>query len=192
MSRAGASRLRRLGQLGRMGRLRAWWARRSLRARITVVVGVVAVLALLALARVATGLISFAVTDAADTQLRAAGQTVAAEVGAGRAVTAIAGQPRVRVLDTAGQPVDGGPPVSLRPNELRRLSAGEPITQFDAEEPRRLHALKAATPEGVPRLVLASSDLVGLDTVLRLGGFGLALFALLAATAVTVAAWIAW
>jgi signal transduction histidine kinase len=191
MSRAGASPLRRLGQLGQLGRLRAWWARRSLRARITVVVGVVAVLALLALARVATGLISFAVTDAADTQLRAAGQTVAAELGAGRAVTAGTAQPRVRVLDTAGQPVDGGPPVPLRPNELRRLSAGDAITQFDADEPRRLLALPAATPEGVPRLVLASSDLVGYDTVLRNGGFGLGLFALLAAAAVTVAAWIA-
>lgn len=174
----------------RLRRLQAWWARRSLRARITVVVGGVAVLALLALARVATGLISYAVTDAADTQLRVVAQSAAAEVAAGRAVAPGAGQPRVRVLDTAGQPVDGGPAVPLRPNDLRRLSGGDAITEFGADEARRLLAVPAATPDGVPRLVLASSELVGYYTVLRHGRLGLALFALLAAAAVTLAAWI--
>ncbi|MGI8799626.1 MAG: sensor histidine kinase [Pseudonocardia sp.] len=177
-------------RLPRLRRLRAWWARRSLRARITVVIGGVAVLALLALARVATGLIAYAVTNAADTQLRAVAQSAAAEVGAERAVAPGAGQPRVRVLDTAGQPVDGGPAVPLRPNDLRRLSGGDAITEFGADEARRLLAVPAATPDGVPRLVLASSELVGYYTVLRHGGLGLALFALLAAAAVTLAAWI--
>jgi hypothetical protein len=51
-------------------RLRRWWAGRTLRFRITLVVGIVSLVVLAALSRLGVGLLSHALLDAAEAELR--------------------------------------------------------------------------------------------------------------------------
>jgi two-component system, OmpR family, sensor kinase len=88
-----------------MTAVRAWWARRTLRSRITLTVGAVALIALLALSRLATGLAYESLVDATDAELHAL-----AEQGAEALATGAGSVPGVRMVDVAGDPVDGGPP----------------------------------------------------------------------------------
>lgn len=171
-------------------RIRTWWARRTVRVRTTLTVGAVALVALLALSRLATGLAYGALVDAADQELRGR-----AEQAAGRLATGVTAVPGVRVVDSAGDPVDGGPPLPLDGAQVRQLAAGEGVTadrySFSDAQPRRWLAVPALTPDGTPRLAVASADLVGGSALVRRAA-GLALLgALFAATVVAGAAWVA-
>jgi two-component system, OmpR family, sensor kinase len=171
--------------------LRTWWARRTLRVRTTLTVGAVALVALLALSRLATGLAYSALVDAADQELRGQAGQAAQLVAAG--ATAV---PGVRVVDSAGDPVDGGPPLPLDPHQIRRLAAGEGVTAdrfslSDAVQPRRWLAVPATAPDGTPRMAVASADLVG-GAALGRRAAGLAVLgALCGAAVVAGAAWVA-
>ncbi|MFD1231733.1 sensor histidine kinase, partial [Pseudonocardia benzenivorans] len=94
-----------------MTRLRRWWTRRTLRFRITLVVGAVALVALLALSRLGAGLVASTLTGSADAELRVQATDVAGRVHTGAPPAA---GPAVRVVDTAGDPVDGQQPLPLR------------------------------------------------------------------------------
>jgi signal transduction histidine kinase len=159
--------------------------------RITLTVGVVALVALLALSRLAAALAYGALVDAADQELRGQAGAAAQRLAAG--ATAV---PGVRVVDSAGDPVDGGPPLPLDHAQVRALAAGQGVTAdryslSDAAQPRRWRAAAATAPDGTPRMALASADLVGgAALVRRTAGFAV-LGALFAATVVAGAAWVA-
>ncbi|MFC5993934.1 sensor histidine kinase [Pseudonocardia hispaniensis] len=171
------------------GRLRGWWARRTLRSRITVVVGVVALVAVLALSRLAVGLLASALLGAADVELRVQARTAAEQIQAGTPADAVA--PSIRVLDTAGAPVDDRGPVPLRAHELRALAAGEPVTEFRHGTALRWLAVPAILPDGSMRLVAASGDLVGGTALLGRTAAGFLIGALVVAAIIAFAAWVA-
>ncbi|RTL68060.1 MAG: HAMP domain-containing histidine kinase [Pseudonocardiaceae bacterium] len=171
-----------------MTRLRRWWTLRSLRFRITLVVGVVAVVALVLLSRLGAGLVASTLTGAADAELRAQATAVAASL---RTDGAAAGGPAVRVVDTAGTPVDGRGPLPLRDDEIRRLASGTAITTFADGEFRRWLAIPAVVPDGSTRLVVASGTLVGGATLLARAAVGFLLAALAVAAVIALAAWAA-
>jgi two-component system, OmpR family, sensor kinase len=173
------------------GALHRWWARRPLRVRITLTVGVVALVALLALSRLATALAYGALVDAADQELLGQAQQAAQQL-----VTGATRVPGGRVVDSAGNPVDGGPPLPLAGPQLRALEAGEGVTAdrfslSDAVQPRRWLAVPVVTPDGTPRMVVVSADLVGGSALVRRAAGFATLGALLAAVVVAGAAWVA-
>lgn len=181
--------------------LAGWWARRSLRVRITVAVGGVALLALGALAWLATGLVGITITGAVDVELARAAATAVGRLSAGvpedsvmpgdSSLDDVSGDIQIRVSDTAGRPLDDGRPLPLSPALLRRLASGDSVTEYGPGAPTRWLGVSAIAPDGSPRLVLASADLVGYSSVLRRGAIGLGLAAVLAAFGVTLAAWTA-
>lgn len=171
-------------------RLRGWWAGRTLRFRITMVVGAVALVALLVLSRLGVGLLYSTLLGAADAELRGEAEVVAARIVAGDPPTAVRG-PAVRIVDTAGRPVDGGPPLPLRPAEVRELAAGEALILGGYRELRRWLAVPVVAPDGSTRLVVVTGDLVGGATLLARAAVGFVLGALVVAAVVVLAAWLA-
>ena len=182
-----------------MGAVREWWARRALRVRITLTVGAVALVALLALSRLATGLVSGALLDAADQELRDQAARAAPQVVEG--ATAV---PGIRVVDSAGNPVDGGPPLPLDDGQVRALAAGHGVTADgtagSSDDPggmgsegqkRRWLAVPAVAPDGTPRMAVASIDLAGGTALVRRAAGLAVLAALFAASVVAAAAWVA-
>ncbi|WP_300010280.1 HAMP domain-containing sensor histidine kinase [Pseudonocardia sp.] len=173
-----------------MSRLRAWWAARGLRFRITVVVGGVALVALVALSRLGVGLLYGTLLGAADEELRAAATAAAAQLEAGAAATDVRA-PMLRVLDTAGAPVDGGPPPALGSAEIRRLAAGEGVIAGRYAELRRYLAVPVVVPDGSTRLVVAVGDIVGGAVLLARAAGAFVLGAFAVAAVVAGAAWVA-
>jgi two-component system OmpR family sensor kinase len=185
------------GRSGR-GSVRGWWTRRGLRTRITLVVALVAVVVLLALARLGAGLLLSAVVAAGDGELRERAATAGPAVVAG-----VPAPPGVRVVDVAGTPTDGRGPVPLDAAAVRALAAGEPVTVGEpgfggpgSGRPggtglSRWVAVPVTLPDGSPRLVLAARDLLGAISLVR-GAAGWFLpGVLVAAAALTGAAWVA-
>jgi two-component system OmpR family sensor kinase len=170
--------------------VRRWWSRRPLRLRITLVVGAVAVVALLALSRLAVSLLYDTMLGAADAELRGDAEAVAVQLTAGTPAMQLRG-PELRVVDTAGEPVDAGPALPLGPTEIRALARGEAFSVGDFTELRRWLAVPAVTPDGSTRLVVVTSDIVGGALLLAHAAFGLVIAALLVAAAVVLAAWLA-
>ncbi len=173
-----------------MTRLRRWWARRRLRTRITLVVGGVALVALLALGRLGAGLALDVLLDGVDAELSSR-----AAAGAQRLTEAPAPAspgPSLRVVDRAGNPVDGGPPVPLRAFAMRDLSAGEAVTASGPAGPVRWAAAPVVTADGSTRFVLASADLfAGGPVVAARAVLGFLLGAVVVALIVTATAWLA-
>ncbi len=189
-----------------MGAVREWWARRPLRVRITATVGVVALVSLLALNQLAAGMVMWALLDTADQELRDVAARAVPQLAAG--ATAV---PGVRVVDSAGDPVDGGPPLPLDEVQVRALAAGHGVTvaavpppgaspsdgpssgtsPSDAGHQRRWLAVPAVARDGTPRMAVASTDLAGgaalVERVSGMAVFGV----LLAAAVVAAAAWVA-
>ena len=172
-------------------RLRAWWRRRSLRVRITVVVGGVALVALLALSRLGVGLLYTTLLGAADAELRGQAEIVAGRLTSGETVNAPGIAPSIRIVDVAGNPVDGRGPVPLQARNVRRLAAGEAESVFRGRDATRWIAEPVVMPDGTTKLVLASGDLVGGATLLARAAVGFLLAALLVAAIVAATAWVA-
>lgn len=170
--------------------VRRWWGRRSLRLRITIVVGVVALAALLALSRLGAQFLTTALLNAADSELRTQAETAAGQVADGTPADAVRSLD-TRIVDTAGTPVDGGPPLSLKPPQVRELAAGQPLIVGRYGELRRWLAVSAVAPDGSTRLVVVAGDLVGGTTLLAHAAIALVLGALVLAGVVTMAAWFA-
>jgi signal transduction histidine kinase len=146
--------------------------------------------ALLALSRLATALAYGALVDAADQELRGQAGMAAQRLAAG--ATAV---PGIRVVDSVGDPVDGGPPLPLDEAQVRRLAAGEGVTvdryALSAAQPRRWLAVATTAPDGTPRMAVAAADLVGGAALVRRAAGLAVLGALCATTVVGGAAWVA-
>ncbi|RZT86243.1 signal transduction histidine kinase [Pseudonocardia sediminis] len=174
------------GTAGRRVRLRRWWETRPLRTRITIVVGGVALVALLALARIGAGLMLDSLLSAADSDLRDRASTSADRVARGEATA-----PGIRVVDTAGTPVDGRGPVPIGRDEMQELAAGQPATVFAGGRPLRWAAVPVVVTDGSTRFVLAAGDLLGGRGLPARALVVFLLAAVVVAAAVTAAAWLA-
>lgn len=169
-------------------RLRRWWAERTLRFRITFVVGAVALVALMMVSRLGVGLLYSTLLDAADTELRGDANAAAARLKAGDLPNEVDG-PTLRVVDTTGAPVDGGPALPLAAGQVRDLAAGLALTDGRADELRRYAAVPVIVPDGSTRLVVAVGDLVGGAILLAKAAGGFLLGGLVAAGVVAGATW---
>src|SRR5205085_12083408 len=132
--------------------LRDWWLRRTVGGRITMVASTVTVLCLVLLARFAAGLVGTLLVDAADSELRVSLQNAVAAVTAGRPVSTAAGDAPARVLDRAGEPVDGGPRPVLDRADVVALDAGQGVLRLNDSPPRRWLGTVVSTPDGNQRL----------------------------------------
>ncbi len=155
-------------------------------------VALVAVVVLLALARLGASLLLAAVVAAGDGELRQRATTAGAAVTAGARLP-----PGVRVTDVAGTPTDGRGPLPLDPAQVRTLAAGEPVTtggpgpHTEPGGPTRWTAVAVTLPDGSRRLVLAQRDLLGAVVLLRDAAGWFLPGVLVAAAALTGAAWVA-
>jgi two-component system OmpR family sensor kinase len=173
-----------------MTRLRRWWSGRPLRLRITLVVGVVALVTLLLLSRLGAGLLTGGLLGAADDELRQQADAAVTQLVAGEAPSELRG-PGLRIVDTAGAPVDGGPALPLRAGQVRELAAGEAIIVGGLRDLRRWLAEPATLPDGTTRLVVVTGDLVGGATLIARAAVAFVLVAVLVAVVVAGAAWVA-
>ena len=171
------------------GRWRRWWAARSLRARMAVVVGLAAAVVLVVLGRLAVGLLASALTGAADAELSRHAEVAVAQLATGAPPASVAG-PSLRVVDTAGQPVDGGPALPLSGEQVRELAGGEAIVAGGPDGLRRWIAAPAVLPDGSPRLVIVTGDVIGGTTLIARAAAAFVLGALGAALVVGCAAWL--
>ena len=171
-------------------RVRRWWSGRPLRARITLAVGLVSLIVLLALSRLGVVLLSGALLDAADAELRVQAVTVAIRLAGGTPPVEVRGA-QIRVVDNAGAPVDDGPALPLTPVELRRLAAGESVLSGRLAELRLWVAVPAVALDGSTRRVVATADLVGWVTLLGRAAVVFVIGAVLASVVVALATWIA-
>lgn len=170
--------------------MRGWWSRRTLAFRVTAAVGLLMLAGFTVLSFVAVRAVDRELTGTVDAELRAAIDGAAPIVVDGRAVP-FDGDPLVRVLDTAGQPVDGGPGLGFGRGDLRGLLAGEGVfTQVGGTSWRWAGEVVTA-PDGSPRLVVAGTDLVGQVTLLRRAARVIALSALLFSAVVAASTWAA-
>ncbi|MFI9816964.1 sensor histidine kinase [Saccharothrix variisporea] len=150
---------------------RRWWLRRTLRFRITVVATGVALLGLLALTLLAPSLIGMVQISAVDNEL----ERVSA----------------VRVLDTAGNPLDGGPKPDLTPQDIRQLRSGEKVLRIEGDSAHRWIGRVVFAADGTPQLHVAGDTLVGYREANELGTKWLAGAAVLVAGLVGIATWLA-
>ncbi|OZM73667.1 two-component sensor histidine kinase [Amycolatopsis antarctica] len=140
--------------------MRGWWLRRSLRFRITSMAATVTLVVLLGFAFLAGRGLGPMLTESTDTELRSALSSARPFVEAG---TVVPESPtvRIRVLDTAGTPVDGGTDTGLGPREVRALKAGEPVrTEPEGPGPAARWLGEVVTaPDGAQRLVVGAAGL---------------------------------
>jgi signal transduction histidine kinase len=127
---------------------------------------------------------------AADAQLEPILNTALAEVRADRPVHAGPVGMEARVLDTAGTPVDNGPPPPLSPAELRELKAGTPVLRLSENPPRRWIGTVTSTPDGSQRLVIVGTILTGYYPAQHRAFNWLVVAALIGAAAGGIATWL--
>jgi signal transduction histidine kinase len=171
-------------------RFRRWWSARPLRLRITLVVGCVALVGMLALSRLAVSMLYETMLGAADAELRADARAVAEQLATGTPPEQVR-RFELRVVDMVGAPVDGGPALPLRPDQTRALASGDAFVVGDFRELRRWLAVPAVMPDGSPRLVVVTSDLVGGAILLANAAVGFVVGALIVAAVVALAGWAA-
>lgn len=168
-----------------MASLGAAWRRRSLTFRITTLASVVTLVCLLGLALHGGRLLEPLLTESVDAELSEVLADAVADVRAGQPVGAPDGV-LVRVLDTAGAPVDGGADPALGSETVRTLKAGMPV-RADGDPPMRWHGTVATAPDGSQRLVVAGAGLVGFAAAVHDGARWLLVVALVAAVVAAVA-----
>ena len=173
-------------------RVRAWWSRRTLRFRVGVVAAVGALVCLTLLTNAAAFLVWRLVLTSVDADLHPVLDSATRAVAEGRPLPPVDGNSEVRVLDTGGTAVDGGPPPRMYPWELDRLRAGEGTlhVDHDGRGMRRWLGAVVGTPDGTQRLVVAGADLVGYQRLIQHGGGWLRVGTLLGAVAVGAATWL--
>jgi signal transduction histidine kinase len=169
--------------------VRAWWLRRTLRFRVTLVATTVTLLCLLALARLASGLLGTLLVDSADAELRTDLATATAQVEAGNMPRA--GISPVRVMDRAGNPVDGGPRAALSQANLDVLESGEGVLTDSGNSRYRWLGSVVSAPDGAQLLVTAGAEILGYARAEQLAFEWALVASLLAAGAAGVATWLA-
>lgn len=167
-----------------------WWRHRTLAFRVTAVVGTLMVCGFALLATVAVRSVDSELTATVDTELRSAVAGAEPVVMADRPVP-FGSNPQVRVLDTAGQPVDGGPGLGFSRGDLRGLLAGDGVFTMVGGTSWRWVGSVVTVSDGSQRLVVAGTDLVGQVTLLRRAARVIAMAAALFSLVVIAATWLA-
>lgn len=167
------------------------WTRRTLRFRIALTSATVALASLMALAALTPTLVGWLLVDSADTQLHAALQRALSQVrhGVTRLPNSVGRQ--LRVLDTAGDPVDGRQRPRLDGGDVTALRSGLDVLRERDDPPHRWLGTVVSAPDGSQRLVVAGAGLVGYTSAQRLAQRGLLVAAVLGAAAVLAATWLA-
>ncbi|WP_236789466.1 cell wall metabolism sensor histidine kinase WalK [Amycolatopsis sp. GM8] len=154
--------------------------------RITVPAAIVTLAVLVALAVVAGRGLGPLRLSSVDHELGEALGPAAAAVSAGRPPAPVDGV-ILRVLDTAGGPLDGGPPPAhLGPGEIRALESGTSVHNGTMY----WRGSVVTTPDGSLRLVAAGTGLVGLNSAVRMGSHWLLWAALIGAIVAAAATWL--
>ncbi|HEY0494430.1 MAG TPA: ATP-binding protein [Kutzneria sp.] len=168
---------------------RSWWRRRSLRSKITGSATLFAMVCLLVLSRLAGGAIGELLVGAADSELHSALTEAVPAVTAGRPVHSSLIDVQLRVLDSDGAPVDGGPAPKLSERDVKALMSGRDVLRIDDDPPHRWIGQVVYDPTGLPRLVAAGADLVGYNQAVREGADRLSVAAVFASLLIGVATW---
>ena len=167
------------------------WLRRTLRFRITAVATLVTLVMLLGLAFVTSRLVGPLQVSSADAQLQSILDTALADVRAGRLPAVAPVGVEVRVLDTAGGPVDGHGPSDVDAAAVRELTAGTPVLRKSVDPPQRWLGTVVTAPDGAQRLVVAGTSLTGYRAARNHSLQWLVLAALLGTAAGGTATWFA-
>jgi two-component system OmpR family sensor kinase len=167
---------------------RVWWRRRSLRSKITVSATLFAMACLLVLSRLAGGAIGNLLVGSADTELHRALDAAVPAVSSGQPVRSTLVDVQLRVLDTDGAPVDGGPRPELSDHDVDTLMSGMDVLRL-GDDPHRWIGKVVYDPSGLPRLVAAGADLIGYNQAVREGADWLSVAAVLASLLIGVATW---
>jgi len=165
------------------------WLRRTVRFRITAVAAVATLVVLLILAVQTSRLIGPLQVSSADAELGSILDSTLAEVRAGNAPPDNPVGIQARVLNTAGEPLDGRGTVPLSPADLRVLKAGTPVLQLSEEPPRRWLGTVTSAPDGAQRLVVVGTILTGYHVMQDRSLNWLIAAALLGAAAAATATW---
>jgi signal transduction histidine kinase len=170
----------------------SWWLRRSLRLRITTMAAAITIVFLLGLALLAGHSLRPLLTQSVDGSLRSSLASASSTVEAGLPTSSTPGQPGivVRVLDTAGAPVDGGAASGLDAGAVRALKAGQLAQTGSGDARTRWLGSVVTAPDGSQCLVVAGAALVGFDAAVSSGVSWLLVFALLGAAGATLATWL--
>lgn len=154
--------------------------------RITVPAAIVTLVVLLGLAVIAGRGLGPLRLRSVDQELRVALTPATASVAAGRPPAPVDGV-ILRVLDTAGDPLDGGARVAdLGPAEIRALNSGDSVHNGTLY----WRGSVVTTPDGSLRLVVAGTGLVGLTSAVRTGSHWLLWAALIGAVLAAAATWL--
>jgi len=171
---------------------RRWWQplrRTSLRLRISVLATAVTLACLLALALLAGRGLEPLLVESVDDELAAVLRPAASAVRSGELPAEPPGL-LLRVLDIAGDPVDGRAARPLSPQQVRTLKAGLPVST--AGDPQvRWRGTVVSAPDGSQRLVVLGTGLVGFAAAVADGSNWLLVVALIAAVVAGAAIWLA-
>jgi signal transduction histidine kinase len=167
------------------------WLRRTVRFRITAVATVVTMIVLLGLAFVTSRLVGPLQISSADAQLQSILDSALVDVRAGRLPAQAPVGVQVRVLDTAGVPVDDRGPSAVDPAAVRELRAGTPVLRLSVDPPLRWLGTVVTAPDGSQRLVVAGTSLTGYFMARHHSLQWLVLAALLGTAAGGTATWFA-
>jgi signal transduction histidine kinase len=168
-----------------------WCLHRTVEFRITFVATTVTVLCLVFLAKLGSFLLGSLFIDAADRELQGSLRSAGASVSAGRAPATPPFETSVRVLDRAGDPLDGHPRPPLSATQIQDLEAGLGVVQESVDPPLRWLGTVVSTPDGSQRLVLVGAGLIGYDQAGPLAFQWLLIAAVLGGAAAGAATWVA-
>lgn len=168
----------------------AAWRRRSIRFRITTVVTAAVLLVLLGVAWLLSALVGPLLVQSTDAELHDALATAVTRVTHGD-TRLPARDVRLRVLDTAGRPVDGRGPPGLSAANVQALKSGLAVLRTADDPPHRWVGTVVTAPDGARRLVVAGAAIPAyFDAQSRALRWLLAV-AVLVALGVGVATWLA-
>ncbi|GAB3504084.1 sensor histidine kinase [Amycolatopsis cihanbeyliensis] len=169
---------------------RHWWLRRSLRFRITLLAVTITLAFLVGLAALAGKLLGPLLVQSVDEELREALAPASQEVSQGYHPPERSMRVPVRVLDTAGTPVDGGGATGLDAEEIDALKAGLAVRDRERDGPHwRWLGVVVTAPDGYQRLVVAGAPMVGFRSAVVDGSRWLLMVALVAAIVAAAATW---
>ena len=169
----------------------SWWLRRTIALRITVVATTVTVLCLVLLAKLSSILLGSLLVDAADRELQSSLAAATSAVSAGHAPPTPPFATSIRVLDRAGDPVDGQPPPPLDGGEIQELESGQGVIDESQNPPLRWLGTVVSTPDGSQRLVAVGASLVGYDEAGELAFRWLLFAAVIGGVVAGAATWVA-
>lgn len=167
-----------------------WWRRRTLAFRVTAVVGTLMLAGFGVVAVIAVRAVDNELTGTVDAELRATVRGAAPLVTAGRPGR-FDGNPQVRLLDTAGQPVDGAPGLGFSRRDVRGLLAGSGVFTNVGGTTWRWVGEVVPAQDGSQRLVVAGTDLIGQVTLLRRAAWVIGLSLVMFSVGVAAATWLA-